>query len=215
MTERENDVKSLWEERAQHGPSSRRRAVRLVELVGSLVLAIALSSMGLGAAWASAPGLERSNEASAARWERLGESYEAARAEAAAAAMTSRFMALAAYYGMDTATLTAGLDADTVRWVRLGEAYEAARAEAAATAMTSRFTALAAYYGMEPATLAAGFDADTLRWFRLGEAYAAKRAEAAAVASTERYKALADYCSGQPVTTRVLLCSASYEQFKP
>ncbi len=81
--------------------------------------------------------------------------------------------------------------------------------------MTNRFTALAAYYSMEPATLAAGFDADTLRWFRLGDAYAAKRAEAAAVASTERYKALADYCSGQPVTTRVLLCSASYEQFKP
>ena len=150
MTVREKKLNGIHERGANHGPPDRRRQVRFAQLVGVLALALALSSMGLGVGVASSPNLERSNEASTMRWVRLGEAYEAARAEVAAVTMTTRFKALAAYYSVHPDTLAADFDADTLRWFRLGEAYAASRAQAAATAMTHRYQALAEYCSGEP-----------------------------------------------------------------
>lgn len=147
-----NELKLLEFRRASKPAfSSRRRATSLVALASVLVLAMVFSSAGFAAGSSTDPDLERSLEASTLRWVRLGEAYEAARAEAAATAMTDRYKALAAFYGSEAATAVAARNADSDRWVKLGEVYEMARAAAAATAMTNRYKTLAEYCGSAPA----------------------------------------------------------------
>jgi hypothetical protein len=131
-------------QRGTQGAFRQRTSVMLRNLACALLLAIALSSLGLASGSATAPDLERSKEASAMRWERLGEAYQATRADAAAVTMTNRYQALAAHYGAITPLAESG-SADSARWIKLGEAYTASHAEAAATAMTSRYKALAEY----------------------------------------------------------------------
>lgn len=196
----------------RHAFNTRRRATSLVALAGVLVLAMLFSSAGFAAGSSTDPDLERSLEASTLRWVRLGEAYEAARAEAAAMATTNRYKAMAAFYDRGASASVAARNADSDRWVRLGEALEAARAEASATSMTNRYKALAAFHD-RGATESVGRDADSDRWVKLGQVYAAARAEAAATAMTNRYKALAEYCGSAPAQPQAVLCSADLTAF--
>jgi hypothetical protein len=89
--------------------STGHRSAKFVALAGILVLATAIGSIGLAAGSGASPDLERSLEASSMRWALLGESFEAARAEAAAATMTARYQALAAWYAKQ-GLISAGAD---------------------------------------------------------------------------------------------------------
>jgi CRISPR/Cas system-associated exonuclease Cas4 (RecB family) len=129
--------------------------------------------------------LQRSIDASAARWQARGEAHLAERVERASATDAARYTALAEIYGVNQTS--------SARWQAQGEAYLAERAERAAATGAARYTALAKTYAVSPVSSAAGDDASSARWQVQGEAYLAERAERAAATSAARYRAMAEF----------------------
>jgi hypothetical protein len=167
---------------SQHMLYRRAARVALSLLLASLVVFALLAA-------ASALDLERSLEASSARWSALGE-YYTTRYEAAAAASSARYSALADHYN--------------------------ARYEAAALASSARYQALAEFYGAGGyPSVAAGVDASSARWSALGAYYAQRYYEATATASSARYTALAKYYIADGYDIPTLICCVDEDGQSP